>query len=217
MHDLRIVGISGNLTRPSRTRTLVAGILRQAEARGLGRSEAFDLVDAGPELGAAVQRNSLPAAPERVISAIEQSDALVVATPVYKAAYTGLLKHLFDLIEPKVLEGRPVILAATGGSDRHALVIEHHLRPLFAFFQAHVLPVGLYATNADFSAEGELLETAVARIGPAIDQLQNLLAAPRQPRTAASNAERVARAGSAAAHALTGAASLAAAPPSHDK
>ena len=109
MPPLRIVGISGNLTRPSRTRTLVGAILRQVEDRGLGEVELFDLVDAGPELGAAVERGKLAAAPDRVLTAIETSDVLVVATPVYKAAYTGLLKHLFDLIDPTVLDGRPVV------------------------------------------------------------------------------------------------------------
>ncbi len=170
-----IVGISGNLTRPSRTRTLVGEILSQIEARRLGRVELYDVVDAGPELGAATQRGNLPPAPERVLSAIERADALVVATPVYKAAYTGLFKHLFDLIEPKLLEGRPVILAATGGSDRHALVIEHHLRPLFGFFRAHAMPSGIYATNTDFTAEGDLTEATIGRIAPAVDQLATWL------------------------------------------
>lgn len=177
-----IVGLSGNLTRPSRTRTLVREILDSVEARGLGGTVLYDLVDAGPELGAAVQRGNLPAAPETVIAAIEEADALVVATPVYKAAYTGLFKHLFDLIDPKMLEGRPIILAATGGSDRHALVIEHHLRPLFAFFRAHAVPSGLYATNADFTPEGDLTETMRARIVPAVDQIDAWLrASERHP------------------------------------
>lgn len=173
--DRLIVGISGNLTRPSKTRTLVAEALRQIEAKRLGRVEAFDIVDAGPELGSAVQRENLPPAPERVLSAIESSDALVVATPVYKASYTGMLKHLFDLIDPKVLAERPVIIAATGGSDRHALVIEHQLRPLFAFFRAHTVPTGIYATPADFTAEGDLTDAARARIAPAVDQLAAFL------------------------------------------
>ncbi len=179
MRERTIVGLSGNLTRPSRTRALVQEILAQAERRGLGRTVLHDLVDAGPELGAAVQRGNLPPAPERVVAAIEQADALVVATPVYKAAYTGLFKHLFDLIEPKSLEGRPVILAATGGSDRHALVIEHHLRPLFAFFRAHAVPTGLYAANADFTPEGDLTEAMQGRIAPALDQIEAWLGMPR--------------------------------------
>src|ERR1700694_4546136 len=76
MTELRIVGISGNLTRPSKTRALVGEILRQAETFGAGRTELYDLVDAGPELGAAVQRESAAKAPDRVLSAIEGDDAL---------------------------------------------------------------------------------------------------------------------------------------------
>ena len=184
----RIVGISGNLTRPSRTRTLVEAVLRQAEARGLGATASYDIIDAGPELGAATGRAGLAPAVDRVLAAIEGADALVVASPVFKASYTGLFKHVFDLIDPKVLEGRPVILGATGGSDRHALVIEHHLRPLFAFFRAHVVPTGLYATNADFTAEGDLAEPMRSRIEPALDELEWAL----RPRVVADPALRVA-------------------------
>ena len=181
-----IVGISGNLTRPSRTRVLVEEVLRQAEARGLGSTLSYDIIDAGPELGAATERANLPHPVDRVLSAIEGADALVVASPVFKASYTGLFKHLFDLIDPKALEGRPVILAATGGSDRHALVIEHHLRPLFAFFRAHVVPTGLEPANADSPAEGTLAEPMRARIGPALDQLEwALRPVPRAPRDGA--------------------------------
>lgn len=81
---------------------------------------------------------------------IEQADVLLVATPVYRASFTGLFKHLFDFVDQFALVDKPVLLAASGGSDRHALVIEHQLRPLFSFFQANTLPIGVYATEADF-------------------------------------------------------------------
>ena len=149
--------------------------MRRVETRGLGKGDLYDLVDAGPELGATLLRAEAKSAPDRILSAIERADALVVATPVYKASYTGLFKHLFDLIEPKMLEGRPVLLAATGGSERHALVIEHHLRPLFAFFRANTLPIGLYATGGDFLSSGEPGEALHARIAPFVEQLADLL------------------------------------------
>jgi len=56
---------------------------------------------------------------------IEEADALVVLTPVYKGSYTGLLKHLFDFIDPAALAGRPIVLTAIGGGQKHALVLEH--------------------------------------------------------------------------------------------
>jgi FMN reductase len=177
MTEFSIVGISGNLTRPSKTRSLVGEIVRQAASRVAAATELYDVIDAGPQLGATVLRAHAPVALDRVYSAIERADGLVVASPVYKASYTGLLKHLFDLIDPKVLEGRPIVVAATAGSDRHALVIEHQFRPLFAFFRANVLPVGIYATNSDFGADGEPNKALIERIAPAAEQLAAALAA----------------------------------------
>jgi FMN reductase len=176
MTEVTIVGISGNLTRPSKTRALVGEILRQAAGLVAARTELYDVIDAGPEIGATVQRANAPAAPDRVFSAIECADALVVASPIFKASYTGLFKHLFDLLDPKVLEGRPVLVGATAGSDRHALVLEHQFRPLFAFFRANVLPIGIYATNNDFGANGEPTQALVERIAPAAEQLAAALA-----------------------------------------
>ena len=75
---------------------------------------------------------------------------LVVATPVFRGSYTGLFKHFFDFVHQDALIDKPVLLAATGGSERHALVIDHQLRPLFSFFQARTLPLGIYATDKDF-------------------------------------------------------------------
>jgi FMN reductase len=192
MTELRIVGISGNLTRPSKTRALVAEILRQAEAFGVGRTELYDVIDAGPELGATVRRERAAAAPDRVLSAIEQADALVVASPIFKASYTGLFKHLFDLIEPKVLENRPVLLAATGASDRHALVIDHQLRPLFAFFRANTLPAGIYATNVDFAAGGEVSPALIERINPIAAQFAAAIAGSVRARGREATLVRVA-------------------------
>ncbi len=103
-----------------------------------------------PQLGGAVWRSQLPDAVERQLAAVEQADILVVATPVFRGTYTGLFKHFFDFIHQDVLIDTPVLLAASGGSDRHALMIDHQLRPLFSFFQARTLPLGVYATDKDF-------------------------------------------------------------------
>lgn len=170
-----IVGISGNLARPSRTRVLVEAILAEAAGRGLGRTEAFDLVDAGPGLGMAVGRKDAPAALERVWHAIETCDALVVASPVYKGSYGGLLKHLFDLLDMKALAGRPVVLAATGRAEQHALMIEHGMRPLFGFFGALTLPGAIHATEKDFASPDELTPAARERVAAAVDQLARVL------------------------------------------
>lgn len=95
------------------------------------------------------------------LDAIEGADILVVGTPVYRGSYTGLFKHLFDFVDQHSLDSTPVILTATGGSRRHELIIEHQLRPLFGFFRAHSLPVGVYAVDTEF-VNYELVDDAVA-------------------------------------------------------
>ena len=111
------------------------------------------------------------------LAAVEAADALIVGTPVYRASFTGLFKHFFDFVEQTALVDVPVLLAASGGSDRHALVLEHQLRPLFSFFQAQTLPIGVYATDRDFTPEytvkseqlSDRVTLAVARALPILE------------------------------------------------
>ncbi len=110
----------------------------------------IELGQLAPQLAGATWRSHLPDAVERELAAVEQADILVVATPVFRGSYTGLFKHFFDFIDQDALIDKPVLLAATGGSERHALMIDHQLRPLFSFFQARTLPLGVYATDRDF-------------------------------------------------------------------
>jgi FMN reductase len=107
--------------------------------------------DIGPEFAGTLCRDELPASVEAELLRIESADVLVVASPVYRASFTGLFKHLFDFVGQYALVDTPVLLAATGGSDRHALIIEHQFRPLFGFFQALTLPLGVYANDSDFT------------------------------------------------------------------
>lgn len=155
---LSIVGFSGNLHRPSRTRCLVETVIERLAARERQvqvNPQVFDLIDVMPELGTTLDGRALPGKLEAVIDRLSAADALVVGSPVYKGSYTGLFKHFFDLIEPQRLLGLPVVLTATGGGDRHALVVEHQLRPLFGFFSAHTIATSIYASERDF-ADGRI-------------------------------------------------------------
>ncbi|NLP82099.1 FMN reductase, partial [Acinetobacter baumannii] len=111
------------------------------------------------------------------LAAIESADVLVVGSPVYRGSYTGLFKHLFDLVHHEALIDVPVLLAATGGSDRHALVIDHQLRPLFSFFQARTLPLGVYASEQDFSGHEITSQALRERIALAVARALPLLSA----------------------------------------
>jgi FMN reductase len=167
---LRIVGIAGNLRRPSKTRALVDLVTTKAAASLGASASTHDLTDLQPALGTAQTLNDLDGLPRAIVASIVSADALVVGSPVYKGSYTGLFKHLFDLIDPAALAGKPVLLTATGGGDKHGLVIEHQLRPLFGFFEAFTLPTGVYASGADFSDGVPASPTLLSRIDRAVSQ-----------------------------------------------
>lgn len=172
----RLVGLSANVQRPSKTRTLVETVLQEVRSRSAVEARVFDFVDAGPGLGAAWTRDQLSLPARRLIDAIEEADGLVVGSPVYKGSYTGLFKHLFDLVDPGALAGKPVAIVATGGGPRHALVVEHAFRPLFGFFGALQVPVTVYASDGDFR-EGALTDQGVReRAALAGSLLSDLLA-----------------------------------------
>jgi FMN reductase len=92
---------------------------------------------------------------ETVQDAIERlaaADAIIASTPVYKAGISGLFKSFADLIDNDLLIAKPVVLAATGGTARHALVVDEQLRPLFAFLRAIPTPTSLYAAPEDWGS-----------------------------------------------------------------
>lgn len=157
---LRIVAVSGGLQRPSRAATLAEHLLDLIGEDVACAPQLIELGELAPQLAGALWRSQLPEAVERQLVTVEQADVLVVVTPVYRGSYTGLFKHFFDFIEQDALVDTPILLAATGGSERHALVIDHQLRPLFSFFQARTLPLGVYATDRDF-AEGRVHDEAL--------------------------------------------------------
>lgn len=146
----RVVAVSGGLQSPSKSAGLAQHILELIADQVPCQQHLVELGQLAPLLTGAVWRSQLPEAVERELAVVEQADVLVVATPVFRGSYTGLFKHFFDLIGQDALIDKPVLLAANGGSKRHALVIDHQLRPLFSFFQARTLPLGIYATDKDF-------------------------------------------------------------------
>ncbi len=173
-----IVVVSAGLSVPSST-TLLADRLGAATVEALGldtvasspystttielREIARELTDhlltgfSGPALAAA-------------IDAVRDADGLIVVTPVFSASYSGLFKTFFDVLEEGTLDGTPVLVAATAGTARHSLVLEHALRPLISYLHAVVVPTGVFAATEDFGAAG--LE---ARIRQAAGELARLV------------------------------------------
>jgi FMN reductase len=170
----RIVTFSGSTRRPSRSRNLALAIATGASRHIDADIDSFDILDAGQGL-LAFSRGELGREALRIVEAIEEADAVVAVTPVYKGSYTGLFKHLIDFIEPQALVNKPVVIGATGGGHRHALIVEHQLRPLFGFFSALIVPTSIYASDHEF-ADGQIAERGVLdRVDLAASQLANLL------------------------------------------
>ncbi|MFV0285411.1 MAG: NAD(P)H-dependent oxidoreductase [Demequina sp.] len=159
-HPLRVVTVNGSPHLPSRTGVVLDALLdqlRESVDVVVHKVEIADLVGeplaATPESASARLREDL--------DAIERADVILAGSPVYKGSYTGLFKYVFDLVEPSALVDVPVVVVATGGSERHQLVLDHQLRPLFSFFQAATSALGIYAHTSEFAkyeiASGALL------------------------------------------------------------
>jgi FMN reductase len=185
MTSLSVVGVAGNIARPSRTAALVSAVIAQVAAISGSSTRLIELADIGPRLFPSFSsdglksfaRGNLPKEGRSAIEAIEAADALVVGTPTYKGSYSGAFKHLFDLVRPNALIGKPVLLSATGGTPLHGLVTEHQLRPLFGFSNALTLPTTIFALESDFQDYQIGKPELAARIKQAGSEFAELLAA----------------------------------------
>jgi FMN reductase len=175
----KIVVVSAGLGDPSSTR-LLADLLARATTAALGDA-AVEVVELRPLAHALTDHlltgfatGELAAAEE----AVAQADGVIAVTPVFSASYSGLFKTFFDVLEPGALDGTPVLIAATAGTARHSLVLEHALRPLFSHLHAVVVPTGVFAAAEDFGAAAG--DSLTGRIDRAAGELAALLAARRE-------------------------------------
>ncbi len=117
----------------------------------------------------------------RVLAQLRQADAVVVATPVYKAAYSGLLKAFLDLLPQDALAGKLVLPLATGGSQSHMLALDYALRPVLASMSARFILPSIYATSEQLGrgVDGSLALAApiAVRVAQGVEQLASELRA----------------------------------------
>jgi FMN reductase len=160
-----ITVVTAGLSQPSSTR-LLADRLAQATVARLGSAEN-DVDGASAEvhvielrdLAQDITNNLLTgfAAP-KLAAAIEQltaSDGAIFVTPIFTTSYSGLFKSFIDVLDPDALTGMPVLLAATGGTERHSLALEYAMRPLFSYLHAVVVPTTVYAASSDWGSTGD--------------------------------------------------------------
>lgn len=172
--SLLAVAVSGSPRARSRTTTLVSSILRRVALRADVSTELVEVAPLVPDLATGgPARRSVPT--RRALDLVERADLLVVGSPSFNASYSGAFKMFVDEIDPDALRGTPTLLTATGGSERHTLMIEQHMRPLFAFFRALTLPTTVYASARELTDERVTDPALRARLDAAADEAADAL------------------------------------------
>ncbi|GEE04004.1 oxidoreductase [Gordonia spumicola] len=153
----RVVVVNAGVSAASSTRLLSEQLAGAVTAAVTARGESADVeyIDVAPlagDLATAVTSGVLTPQVRAAQDLIADADGLIVATPVFAASYSGIFKMFFDVLDPDALTGVPVLAAATAGTARHSLVIDHAIRPLLAYLRADVLPTGTFAATEDFGS-----------------------------------------------------------------
>ncbi|WP_214414459.1 FMN reductase [Sphaerisporangium fuscum] len=180
MKPLKLVAVSAGLSVPSSTR-LLADRLAEATRRGLAEERAVEvrvveLRDLARDIADNLVTGFPGAALREAVEAVTEADGLIAVTPIFTASYSGLFKAFFDVIDNAALAGKPVLIAATGGTARHSLALEHAMRPLFAYLRAVVAPTAVYAASEDWGAAGGQSGDGLAsRIGRAAGELADMM------------------------------------------
>ena len=177
MNTPTIVVVSAGLGQPSSTR-LLADQLAAATAGGLPAGTQIITIELR-ELAHDIVDNLLTGFPSpalrEAIGQLRRADGVIAVTPLYNGAYTGLFKSFFDVLDPDALAGKPVLVAATGGTARHSLALEHVIRPLFTYLKAVTVPTAVFAATEDWGSASSSAGALTARIERAGSELAALI------------------------------------------
>jgi FMN reductase len=153
----KIVVVSAGLSVPSSTRILAdsLGAATRRALSALGQDSDVDVIELR-DLAHLITDHQLTGFPTGALAdavrQVTEADAVIAVTPVFSASYSGLFKMFFDVLDDQALAGKPVLLGATGGTERHSLVLDFAMRPLFAYLRADVVPTGVFAASSDFGS-----------------------------------------------------------------
>ena len=183
----RITVLSAGLGVPSSSRLLADQLAASAERQltNAGYAVSVDVVELR-DLAVEIANNFVTgyAAPRlaEVIAGVEASDGIIAVSPVFSASYSGLFKSFIDVLDPKSLDGKAVLLGATGGTDRHQMVLDYAMRPLFSYLRTRTAATGVFAGPQDWGTTGDGGTPLSARIERAAGEFTTLLdgAQPRQ-------------------------------------
>jgi FMN reductase len=179
-----IAVVTAGLSQPSSTR-LLADQLAAATAGQLPGAEVvtIELRDLAHDIVNNLLTGFPAPALRQAIDQVTGADAVIAVTPLYSGSYNGLFKSFFDVLDPDALTGKPVLIAATGGTARHSLALEHAIRPLFSYLRAVTVPTAVFAATDDWGS------TARSELNARIDRGAGELAALVTQRAPAAAAD----------------------------
>jgi FMN reductase len=167
----RLVVINAGTSEPSSSRLLATRVAEKARRllAEHGMPAEVQVIDLGPlsgEIGQALLTGQPQGRLLEVIQQLTDVEGVIAATPIYKAGVSGLFKSFVDILDNDLLIAVPVVMVATGGSARHALVAEDHMRPLFAFMRSLAAPTAVFAAPEDWgdAALGKRVDRAATEL-----------------------------------------------------
>ena len=190
METRRVVVVSGGMGMPSSSRML-ADQLGEAARRELERVDVhteittIELRELAVDIANNMVTGFAPPALADALKSIADADALIVVSPVFSGSYSGLLKSFFDVLDNTALDSMPVLIAATGGSVRHSLMLDHAMRPLFTYLRARVVSTGVFAGPEDWGTGSNGAPALDQRVTRAASELAGMVAGTttaRRPR-----------------------------------
>ena len=155
----RLAVVSAGVGDPSSTSLLADRTAERAAALAGARGHAvtvsvIQLREIAADISTALVSQLITPELRNAITVLGEADGIIAAAPVYKAAPSGLFTSFFHVLDNDLLIARPVVLAATAGTARHALVVDDQMRPLFAYLRAMTVPTSLFAAPEDWSDPG---------------------------------------------------------------
>jgi FMN reductase len=196
MSTRSIVVVQAGLGQPSSTRLLADRLATATQDALLERGDEaevtiIDLREHAQALASTLLTGFATGRLREALDTVRDADALIAVTPVFQASYSGLFKTFVDVLDDGALRGTPVLMAATAGTARHSLVLEHAMRPMFAYLKAVTVPTGVFAASEDWGAGGAVDAGLSSRITIAATELADLLADGVGRAAGASRAMRV--------------------------
>ncbi len=169
--SFRLAVVSAGTGDPSSSRLLADRAAERTAAilSGNGREVATDVVELheiSADITTALVTQLIKPKLQQAIAVLGQADGIIASTPVYKAGPSGLFTSFFDVLDNDLLIAKPVILAATAGTARHALVVDDQMRAMFAYLRSMTAPTALFAAPEDWGdpALTERIERAAVEL-----------------------------------------------------